>query len=411
MKVSSLLLGASLIANAALVACLVLGVSNPSPVISSRTAATGATGAAATAAAGSPTAETWTALHSEDLTVQRDRLIAEGFPPAMIRAILAAQIREGFAARRKAFDTARGEIPFWKTVAPDPQAQAAMRAIAKEEQKALTDLLGPDPENGSAATLQRQLPNLPADKIAQLAAIRDDYGQRRSDIYANQGPGGTASPADRDKLAALDKAMHAEIAATLTPQELEDYDLRTSNTANQLRYSLTAFDATEQEFRTLFQLQQAFNDRIGTQYGGPLSQDEMKARSDAQKQLNDDIKAAFGDARYAEYQRANDYNFRQTSQLVARLQLPPETTNEIYALQQDIQQRARTIQTNRALTQDDRTQQLAALVDEVRTKLTPGLGESGFEAYKQYGGSWLQNLQPRPLPAAGVRPAIPGGGP
>ena len=32
---------------------------------------------------------------------------------------------------------------------------------------------------------------------------------------------------------------------------------------------------------------------------------------------------ALGADRFAEYERATDYNYRQTSQLVARLELPP----------------------------------------------------------------------------------------
>ncbi|HWA08716.1 MAG TPA: hypothetical protein VG838_04530 [Opitutaceae bacterium] len=399
MKISNLLLGASLAANVALVAGFMLGAWNPSAAGDATSPSRPAsTSIAATPDTGPLTPEIWTALQTTDLAVQRDRLQAEGFPPAMIRDILAAQIRENFAARQKALENAHGEIPFWKNQLPDPETQAALRALAKEQQKMLTDLLGPDPENGRAATLQRRLPNLSADKISQLVALQDDYADQRNNIYSAQGVTPSLSPADREKLAALDKAQHADIAALLTPQELEDYDLRTSNTASQLRNNLVAFDATEQEFRTLFQLQQAFNDRVGP-LNGPMSQDEMKARAEGQKQLNDDIKAALGDDRYAEYQRATDYSYRQTSQLVTRLQLPPEATNQVYAVQQDIQQRVGALRSDRSLTAADRSQQLAALNEETKTRVSAVLGDAGFEAYKQYGGTWMQTLQPpRQLP-------------
>src|SRR6185369_556593 len=129
---------------------------------------------------------------------------------------------------------------------------------------------------------------------------------------------------------------------------------------------------------------------------GMLSDEQMKARSEAQKQLNDDIKAALGPDRFADYQRATNFSFRQTSQLVARLELPPETANQVYAVQQDAQTRANTLRRDSTLSPAQRTEQLAALVAEAQGKLTTSLGASGLEAYKQYGGQWLQNLVPKP---------------
>ena len=397
LQIPTLFLAASLAANVALVACLVVGTSDEAPPAAPTAIPTASVTATSAAGTGSPpSADAWAALETGDLAAQRDRLRAEGFPPALVRAILAAQIREGFAARRKAIEAAQPETPFWKTQSTDPQTRAALLAIAKDQQKALTDLLGPDPENGTAAALQRQFPNLSADKVAQLAALRDDDNHRRSDHSANQsGALGVRTAADQEKLTALEKGLHSDLAAILTPQELEDYDLRTSNTASQLRYSLTAFDASEQEFRTLYQLQQAFNDRIGPQ-SGSLTPDERKARNEAQTQLDADIKAALGDTRYAEYQRANDYNYRQTTQLVARLELPPETANQLYAVQQDIQQRVNALRTTPNPPAADQQQQLTVLVEEAKTKVNALLGPRGAAVYPTFGGQWLQNITPRP---------------
>lgn len=408
MKTSTSLLGALLAANATLLAGFLLGAwgrppsaSAPAPIAAPTQAATATADTASAAATG----REWSVLQTADLATQRDRLRAEGFPPAAIRSILAAQVRETFADRRKALESARGEIPYWKNPQPDPQTQAAMRALDREMQQTLLALLGPDPENGTAATMQRQFPDLATDKVTQLAAIRDDYERKRGDVYAARGAGLNMSSEDGQKLADLDKAMHAEIAATLTPQELEDYDLRTSNAASQLRANLTAFDVTEQEFRTLFRLQQAFEDRVGPSYGS-LSQDQIKARNAAQTELNDQIKAALGDERYADYQKATSYSYRQTSSLVVRLGAAPETADQLWSLQQDIQQRVAAIRTDRTLSSAARTREIAALNDEATAKVTAALGERGLAAYKQYGGSWLQALQP-PRPAPGATPVGP----
>src|SRR5207244_972841 len=81
------------------------------------------------------------------------------------------------------------------------------------------------------------------------------------------------------------------------------------------------------------------------------------------------------------------------SQLVARLELPSETTNQVYAMQQDFQQRVGAIRGNTSLPVADRNAQFANLATEAQTKITALLGSRGYDAYKQYGGQWLQQLQ------------------
>jgi hypothetical protein len=391
MKLSTALLAVSLALNALLLAFLGAGIFSPSPT----TAAANGRGVptpAATAVAASTTArDAWNEVHATDLAAQVARLRAEDFPPAVIRAILTAQIREQFAARRKAIEAAEAEQPYWLPMR-DPKTQAELRALARDEQKALKELLGPDAENNIAAALRRIMPELSPEKIEQLAQIRERYLEQRSALYANVS--GPTLPDEYEKINALDKAMRGEFAAVLTPQELEDYNLRDSRTAVQLRNNLAAFNPTEQEFRTLFKLQSAFDEQYG-QMGPGMSSDQMRARSEAQRQLNEQIKAALGGERYADYQRSTDYNFRRTTQLVARLNLPPETANELYALQQSVQQQAMDAR-RMATSPSERTAQLSALATDAEAKLLAKLGPSGLEAYQQYAGSWLNNLAPRP---------------
>jgi hypothetical protein len=416
MKISHVCLALSLTANAALVALAAFGLSAGStdqPAETSTGAMPKATSASAPAGAGAE----WSALESLDLPAQRDRLRAEGFPPAIVRAILAAQIREGFAARRKALDAGSADLVYWKNPVPDAKTQAAWRALDKEEQQALKELLGRDAENSQAAALHRQFPDYSDQQINQLTAIRERYDEQRQEISnaARSGGGGftTYTPDERERLAALEKNMHAEFASVLTPQQLDDYDLRVSNTANNLRYNLGTLELDEGEFRTLYRLQAAFDEQF-RDYAPGMSQEQMRARSDAQKKLNTDIAAALGADRYAEYQRATDYNYRQTSQLTTRLGLPPETANQLYAIQKEFETRRSTPAepgNTGPVTQADLSQRRAALQAEALAKVTPLLRTpAALEAYKQYGGQWLQNLAPRLMPAAGATP-LSGGSP
>jgi hypothetical protein len=83
-----------------------------------------------------------------------------------------------------------------------------------------------------------------------------------------------------------------------------------------------------------------------------------------------------------------------TNRLVARLELPASAAVEVVAIQQDAQQRLTAIRRNTALSTDQRDAQLTDLSREVTGKLSSTLTPNGLEAYKQYGGGWLQNLNP-----------------
>jgi hypothetical protein len=73
-------------------------------------------------------------------------------------------------------------------------------------------------------------------------------------------------------------------------------------------------------------------------------------------------------------------------------------------VQETIQKQATALRQDRTLTPDQRNAQLAALAQQAQTQLTTALGTQGYDAYKNYGGYWLQNLQPRPRPAVRKSP-------
>lgn len=399
MKLLPALGAVSLLGNVALLALLAFGALTPPP------APTPAPSPAAPAAAPAPAPaarDIWAGLQAGDLAAQRDILQAEGFPPAAIRALLAAQLRERFAARRKAIEAAQPEQPYWRNPVPDPQAQARLRELMTEEQKALRELLGPDPITSHAARLRREFPRLAAEKIDLIAGIRERYDEQRLEVY---GPTrGSLTPSEREKVNQLEKAMRQEIAAVLSPDEFEDYELRTSNTSNQLRFSLGEFNATEAEFRALFRLQSAFDDQY-RYVGGGQTVEQQRERSDAHRRLQEDIAATLGVARYADYQRATDYNFRQATALVSRLNLPPETALGLYAVQKDVEERRSSLYRSASPTQPVSREQLAALAADATARITTVLGgnQTATELYKQYGGSWLTNLVPRPVPPPSPR--------
>jgi len=387
-----LVVAGSLVLNVVLAWWLIAGLNHPAPVPADATASLLRAAPTAAALERAIDPDVWPSLQTDDLRTLVTRLRATGFPPDIIRAILSARLGETYIARRKALDPEEDTRPFWKARTSDPKRDLALRQLGREHEKLLRDLLGDqdaaDPM--AEAYQQRRLEGVPPEKANQVRELLRDYDGKRADIFA-----AGIYQGDRNKLTELEKAQHAALAQVLTPAELVEYDLRTSNTANQLRFELSAFDPTEAEFRELFQLKESFGDRLGPM-SGPPTREQMLARNEAQKQLTEQIKATLGPVRAEEYVRALDGNYRQTSQLVARLELPPETTNQVWTVQKDIQERTQALNKDRSLTAEQRAGQLAALADEAKTRISATLGDRGFEAYQQYGGRWLQSLKPRP---------------
>jgi len=342
-------------------------------------------------------AETWSRLASEDPAQFAANLHAAGFPDRIARALVAATLNERYDARRTALLGEEKVPPFWQArVAPlDPAKLAELRALAQEQQDQLVRLFGPDPRDGEAAFFRRRLfGDLPAEKLERVQRIQSDYADLQRQLRLEAG--GVLLPQDRDDLTQLEQERRKDLAAALTPQELETFDLSSSATASALRVRLAAFNPTEVEFRKIFALQRDFDDRFNPASTNFNDEAALRERRAAELQFNANLKTALGDARYEDYRRAQDPGFRLASRLAERNQLPADTAAAVYNLQRDILQRA-------AAARND-PPALAALADEAGAKLEQWLGAPGAMVYKQQAGGWLRALQRTARAAPGASP-------
>jgi hypothetical protein len=400
-----ILLIASIALNAALALVLLLGAISPGPAAGPPPGPKAQLSALhpppRLSAPTAPDPATWSRLHSDsanpDFPALVARLRSAGFPPAVIRGIVTSLLKTQFDARRRALDPAAGHRPYWQNDrTPDPQAQLARHALDREFRHQLFDLLGADatePDPTAIIRRRQQLADLPPERAAQVGAIIDRYDRLRVDV---PGPGGY-SPADRLRYVALDEAQHAEIAKLLSPGELAAYDLRASTTSEILRSRLALFDPSESEFLTLYQLRRLVDEQLARGVSLPESE-QSNLRTTLEKNLKDQILAALGPDRAADYERTTDFNYRQTAQLVSRLALPPSAATQVWTVQKEIQQRAEPIRADTQLTPDQRTAQLAALAAEATTRVTTVLGPRGFSEYQNNGGNWLSRLTPPASP-------------
>jgi hypothetical protein len=341
----------------------------------------------------------WESLRSGSSTELVARLRAEGFPREMIASIVDFRLNEEFAERRAAILALRKPIEFWKYRKPsgygpetglDAPGRAQLRALNDEKAKLRRDLLGGD--SGSpdeAAYRKRQFGDLPEETARGIEAINKDY--RELSTQAREEMQGILLPSDREKFKFLEKERQADVAALMTPEELADYNLRSSLTATQLQFRLSAFKPSESEYKQIYSLQRAFDDQYGI---GDLTPDEEKRREDARSLLLEQVKTALGPDRFSEYQITTDPAYRSTQYFVNGSGLPSETAGQLVSIQREITQKVSTVKNDTALSPEQRDAQLLTLSLQANAQLTTVLGAEALPRYKNSIGGWVNRIQP-----------------
>ena len=391
MKSSTILLLGSLLANGALVAGLLVFPPSGGPAAISGPAKHSSGPAAATAKPAptssplTPVANAWTRLRTDNLDELKRRLQAAGFPPREARAILAMAITEQTNERREAIQGKDADVPYWKNrsaMSQDPARQTEINETYREMRELNYKYIdGPDAlvDNEDAQiAAKRRFGDLPLGKLQQLTALQHDLDDQRNQTYA-QNRDLAAIRSTAEAVRALEQAHLAEISKLLTPAELEQYELRSSNNAGSLRNSLANFRPNEEEFKALYAMQKNFAP-------GVTSQDQWVAQA----------QAILGPDRYAEYMATMSSDGRgKLGQLIARLNLPMTTITTVNAVRDDISARSKVVQSDPSLSTADRSAALAALAQEAQQKLTSSLGDRGYRAYVEAKGDWLRPLKPK----------------
>jgi len=364
---------------------------------------TTASAAASASTAEGIEAETWRTLTTGSLADVAARLKAEGFSPRLQRVILSALVRQQFADRHRAIADMIRARPWWKPMLDSGEGSKwiiARQKLLREENDVVDGLIGPDLGSTPYITASRlfRYGNLPPLKLAELDRINSDYGELTSEIrVAAQG---IILPEDLEKLRFLEQQNHADIAELLTPEELFEYDLRSSPESWWLRTLTSGMNPSEEEFRALFKARFAFTGLYAGSKYDLMTPEEKQALEKLEPQINEQIKAVLTPDRFAEYQLKSTPEYRATDALAKRLALPPEAAASIVTVQKEITKRAEVIRDNSSLTPFAKNAELGALADEAVARLTPTLGDSGMTAYKQGAGNWLERL--RATPAVGT---------
>lgn len=352
----------------------------------------------------------WAELSAPDLGIYIGQLRAFGTPEPKIREIIFGAVEAVYRPRRGALRPPvkkADDGKFWErrrfygwAQQGTKEQRAQLRALQKEEMDLLKSLFGPDvqgqmmKDSGGVDWMEKQYGFIPKELRQQVQDLDQQMNEEKQEIYA-QNDGGYDSYQQGD-LRKVEKKYHDELAKILTPEQLLEWDLRHSNTANQLKNELSAFDPNEDEFRAIFQYQQAKDDlnpsRDPDSDPPQPTADERKALQEKQKALDVELALAVGDDRVKEYKLEQDYGYRS----LIESGVPKASVFALDDMKKQAQDAASKIRKDKTLTAEQRTAALAAIRAETQAGISGLLDDKKMKQYTSQGGYWINNIAPAP---------------
>jgi len=315
----------------------------------------------------------WHEVESVDYPTYIANLRSIGCPEPTIRDIIIADVNALYA-RKRATELVTPEQQWWRTE-PDTnivQAAAEKSRVLEEERRALlARLLGPTWEAGDMVNLPRPsqpgilldgavLGPLPPEtkQALQEVSVRS---QERLDAYlaAQRSEGKEPDPVE---LARLRQQTRLELQRILSPAQLEEFLLRYSQNATNLRADfgqLRFFNPTADEFRAMFQATDTLDQQI-QMLANATDPNGLAQRKALEDQRENAIKIALGAKRYEEYRLLQDPIYRDAVAIAQQVGTP-EAARAIYAVNLTTASEQQRIRADSSLTAEQKAIELKKL--------------------------------------------------
>lgn len=348
----------------------------------------------------------WSQLESAEYKEYIAQLRAFGVPEKVIRDIIIADVaklyRPRFAALRPPKQPKNPN--FWETrnqgFYPDrnmtKEQREQMRALQKEQTELIKQLLGADvyeamaKDSGHSDWTERMYGPLPKETRDKISEMQQRFQEEQSEIYAKAD--GYIDQDTQAELAAIRKKHRAELATVLTPEQLEDYELRSSETAQRMKWELSAFEPDEKEFRAIHAFKQAQEELNAARNSDDYNPtpDERKAQQKKTQELEASLADTLGTNRAREYKLMDQYEYRN----LFEAGISKDAVLQIVDMKSEVEKATANLRKDKTLTDEQRQAALRAIKAEAQTTLKDLLGERRAKSYQNQGGYWLRNIAP-----------------
>jgi hypothetical protein len=349
----------------------------------------------------------WRQVESADYRTYVANLRGIGCPEATIKDIILTDIMKLFAERRGQFYQNGREFKFWETrekhaltARQMEERDKQLAKIDKEVPSVLRELLGVNYDREINKYFvdnredERRLSFVSEEKRRQLLALREELEGLKEHLL-DQAQNG--QPMDLNGLKKIQEHRKEALSQILTPEERDEFELRTSETAERLRTELVGFNPSEQEFREIYQLWQAHDEKFAFVSADDAS--AAKAKEQDRQRIEQELKSKLELPRVVDYDRARNPDYQLLSTLTERYELPQATAQAVFEIKQIAENARQSLLAQKSLGEAERLAAMKAIQEETQRAVRQNLGDKLFPVYARNGGTWIEGLGPGDSPA------------
>ncbi len=335
---------------------------------------------------------TWQEVESNDYATYIKNLREIGCPDATIRDIIVADVNELYSHRR-ASEVVSADHQWWKSEPDIGAVQAAaekLKMLEAERKTLLTRLLGPgwDVTNNPMPPPARTGISLTGPVLGELApetkqAVYDIAAQTQLKIEAYQEAQRLAGKEiDPMELTRMRQESRGELAKVLNPAQMEEFLLRYSSTAFQMRTELRGLDFTPDEFRNFFKARDPIDQQTDINYNG-TDPEKLRRKKELETQRDTAVQQALGKERYGSYKLYQDPLFQQSRATAEQMGASAELVLPIYQINQLTESERQRIRNDTTLSNDEKVDAIASAQAEQQKSLEKILGPEVLQRYLQ----------------------------
>lgn len=344
----------------------------------------------------------WRQVESDDYRAYVANLRAIGCPEWLVRDILVADVeklyeqRSGAVSKPRDYWISGGRRRALERAEEDQRAalEAEKRSLIKELVGCEWDAKAVETWNddlwGDISVITVLLSAFGDPKPVQLIGLVEKYEHLSSELKRKAD--NILLPADEANLKALGQAMQTEFGAILSPAELEEFELRLASIVTLVNdLHIDGVELTGAELREMMRLRKSV--------ANPIDQLVLRERDlteKAQEDLDVGVRRLLGEARFADYQRAQEGTYREVLSFTEERGLPKPVAVQVYDLRAAAEQEVERLKQDQSLTPDQQKAELATVRDAAAEAVVRTLGAAVSGDYIKHHGGWLENLAKLP---------------
>jgi hypothetical protein len=314
----------------------------------------------------------WEQVDKPEYLAYIESLKLVGCPEDKLRYIILADINE-LLSKRRVKEAVAHDIQWWRSE-PEPSIAGILqekgRSLEEERARLIAKYLGPESaeEERGEATLWSNvqltgpvLGSLPTDVHNTVQEICGRSMERSQAAFWGRINDGQSI--NQVEMAKMRDQTRVDLKKVLQPDAIEEFLLRYSHNAHQLRLALRGFEPTPDEFRKIFRAIDPLDHHLQLEYGGleALSQEQRERH---ERQRNAMIQEALGPVRYESFLMTKDPLYRQAQMTALQYGAPPKAILPIYQMTKANEVRKQKILNDTALTPQQKSEALNAVQQE-----------------------------------------------